>query len=840
MTGFSGQERRADIEKVVIDTLHKYIEIINTLENESPDIQRIYDVAPENMTRGRSYLQLAMDDTMNAFAYLCKDMEDKDRISMSCYLTLCRAAYGEDYSKADAADNLQARMLQMKAPDAKPDAMPQYIELIHSKAPKEVRQLLIGNWDAAISHITRHLYDEQSLAANINLDNISDAFNARVTDLKQEQQKAQEKQDQLKEDAVSVSEQASSSKDLVPLNQPQAIKAIRKQMKNLRAQLKELGAFGSNDLETLEDRLSEKDLPADIRKKVEEELDTANDTNEAAPEFQKIKNYLKWVADLPWEQYSDLEKTLMESEETLNAEHYGMDDAKEAIIEHFAVEKRTGHSNGKTLLLVGPPGVGKTSFGESIAKATGREYVRISLGGVNNESKIRGHGRTYMDSRPGCIADALKKAQTNNPVILLDEMDTLRDGGHNGDPVAALLEVLDPEQNKTFKDHYLGFDLDLSNILFIATANNLGLIPPALRDRMEIIHMDGYSQDEKIEIATRYLLPKQLAKAGLTDNDLTMPDELIADIISGYTREMGVRNLERKLGKICRKRATDIERGFEVEANLTAEDMEEYLGPAPVREKTVTEWDDQIGVVNGLYASNIGGGVLRVEVNKEPGGGMKLSMTGRLEQTISESVKVARTAVIENSKKLNLHIDVIGKYSLNVHILEGATPKDGPSAGIALATAMISELTDIPVRNDLAMTGEISQKGDVLPIGGLPQKLEGALRAGVTKVLIPADNEKDLHEVPEKILEALEIVPVSRIEEVIEHALTQPIPELKQEAETEAKTEKTPAAPPAPEKPEEKSKGKGKAKGGNNDNDKDAAPYNPPVLFTRRAPGLNM
>ncbi len=796
VTGISGQERRANQEEYALKELRKFVDLIATFGKHNALIKNAFEEAPENKVRGRTFLQVAMDDLMNAYAYTAKDLTDTDRLSMSYYLIMARERHGANFSKSDATENLTARISQ-KAQDKNPSLhMPEFLKLIYTRIPQPLANTITKSWSATLSDIRHILTDEESLAVADNFASLIDAFNKDFAEIQHEITVTE----QIKANASLAGKGVNDNKAkptgtaVAPVSNEQkqaSIDAIRERMDGLRQQLKDLGAFGSNDLEALEERLRAKNLPADVAEVVENELDVAHDTNPASPEMQKIKGYLKWVADLPWDEFSDLETDLNKSEYTLDQGHYGMEEAKNAIIEHIAVENRTGRSNGKIICLIGAPGVGKTSIGKSMAEATGRSYSRLSLGGVRDESTIRGHGRTYLGSRPGRIVETMKHAGTNNPLILLDEIDKMSHGGPNGDPTAAMLEVLDPEQNKAFHDHYLGIDLDLSNVLFVATANDLGSIPAPLRDRMEIIHMPGYAHDEKVEIARRYLLPKQLAKNGLTDKDLTITDDMLGKIVAGYTRELGVRGLEKALGKICRKVATELERGEIPTAELTDFGVSDYLGPIKVNKKDVTAKGDRIGVVNGLAFSSVGGSIMNIEVVKEPGRGLNLKITGHLRQVMTESIKVARVAVFENAKVLNLDLNQIGQWGLNVHALAGATPKDGPSAGAAIATAMISALTNIPIRSNVAMTGEISLHGDIMPIGGLPEKLDGAVQEGATKVLIPADNMKDLAEVPKSILDKLEIVPVSRIEDVIKHALTQPIPEPVIETDAEKKSDDT-------------------------------------------------
>jgi ATP-dependent Lon protease len=486
-----------------------------------------------------------------------------------------------------------------------------------------------------------------------------------------------------------------------------------------------------------------------------------------------VRNYLDWMLGIPWGKKSKIKKDLPAAQAVLDDDHFGLDKVKDRIVEYLAVQQRANRLAGPILCLVGPPGVGKTSLGKSIAKATGREFVRMSLGGVRDEAEIRGHRRTYIGSMPGKIIQSMKKAKTANPLILLDEIDKMGQD-FRGDPSAALLEVLDPEQNGTFNDHYLEVDYDLSNVMFVTTANTLN-IPPALLDRMEVIRIAGYTEDEKTEIARRHLIPNAIKKHGLESKEWSIEDDALQTLVRRYTREAGVRNLERELSNTVRKAVKDIVLTKKKKVTVTGELLEEYLGPPRYR-YGMAETEDQVGVVTGLAWTEVGGELLTIEGVMMPGKG-KMTVTGNLKEVMKESISAAASYVRSRAVDFGIEPPLFDRRDIHVHVPEGATPKDGPSAGIAMATSIVSILTGIPTNRDVAMTGEVTLRGRVLPIGGLKEKLLAALRGGIKKVLIPEDNAKDLVDLPKSVKEGMEIVPVSRMEQVLQHALTrQPVP----------------------------------------------------------------
>ncbi|OHV06600.1 endopeptidase La, partial [Methylorubrum extorquens] len=503
------------------------------------------------------------------------------------------------------------------------------------------------------------------------------------------------------------------------------------------------------------------------------ELKKLRQMSPMSAEATVVRNYLDWMLGIPWGKRSKIKKDLLGAQQVLDSDHFGLDKVKDRIVEYLAVQQRANKLTGPILCLVGPPGVGKTSLGKSIAKATGREFVRMSLGGVRDEAEIRGHRRTYIGSMPGKIVQSMRKAKTSNPLILLDEIDKMG-MDFRGDPSAALLEVLDPEQNATFNDHYLEVDYDLSNVMFVTTANTLN-IPGPLMDRMEVIRIAGYTEEEKLQIARRHLIPEAVKKHGLTPDEWSITDDGLMMLIRRYTREAGVRNLEREISNLIRKAVKEIliTKVKQVEAN--PETLPEFLGPPKFRYGEI-DADDQVGVVTGLAWTEVGGELLTIEGVMMPGKG-KMTVTGNLRDVMKESISAAASYVRSRAIDFGIEPPLFERRDIHVHVPEGATPKDGPSAGIAMATAIISTLTGIPVRRDVAMTGEVTLRGRVLPIGGLKEKLLAALRGGIKTVMIPEENAKDIAEVPDSVKNGLEIIPVSRMDQVLQHALVrQPEP----------------------------------------------------------------
>ena len=556
---------------------------------------------------------------------------------------------------------------------------------------------------------------------------------------------------------------------------------LNEQMKAIQKELGD-GEDGKDELQELDEKIEKTKLSKEAREKANAEMKKLRQMSPMSAEATVVRNYLDWLLNIPWGKKGRVNKDLTKAQEVLDADHYGLEKVKERIVEYLAVQQRTNKLKGPILCLVGPPGVGKTSLGRSIAKATGREFIRMSLGGVRDEAEIRGHRRTYIGSMPGKIIQSMKKAKKSNPLFLLDEIDKLG-ADFRGDPSSALLEVLDPEQNNSFNDHYLEVDYDLSNVMFVTTANTLN-IPPALMDRMEIIRIAGYTEDEKVEIARRHLIPKQMESNGLKKDEWSIDDESLQEMIRRYTREAGVRNLERELAKLTRKAVKDILMTDKDTIEATKENLEEYLG-VPKFRYGEAESEDQVGVVTGLAWTEVGGELLTVEGVILPGKG-KMTVTGNLRDVMKESISAANSYVKSRAVEFGIKPPEFEKKDIHVHVPEGATPKDGPSAGVAMATAIVSVMTGIAIHRDVAMTGEITLRGRVLPIGGLKEKLLAALRGGIKKVVIPEENAKDLAEIPDNVKSGLEIVPVSMIDEVLKHALVEMPEPIEWDAEDEA------------------------------------------------------
>jgi ATP-dependent Lon protease len=545
---------------------------------------------------------------------------------------------------------------------------------------------------------------------------------------------------------------------------------LNEQMKAIQ---KELGDTDErDDIAEFEEKIENTKLSKEAKDKALAELKKLKQMSPMSAEATVVRNYLDWLLSIPWGIKGKIKKDIAEAQQILDLEHYGLEKVKERILEYLAVQARTNKLKGPILCLVGPPGVGKTSLGKSIANATGREFVRMSLGGVRDEAEIRGHRRTYIGSMPGKVVQSMKKAKRVNPLFLLDEIDKMGQD-FRGDPAAALLEVLDPEQNSTFNDHYLEVDYDLSNVMFVTTANTLN-IPPALMDRMEIIRLAGYTEDEKLEIAKRHLMAEQLSAHGLEAGEWKVEDSALLEIIRRYTREAGVRSLEREIAKLARKAVKEILTSSKTSITVTADNIQDYLGVHKYRYGEA-ELEDQVGIVTGLAWTEVGGELLTIEGVMMPGKG-KITVTGNLRDVMKESVSAANAYVRARSPDFGIHPSLFEKRDIHVHVPEGATPKDGPSAGVAMATAIISVLTGIPVRKDVAMTGEITLRGRVLPIGGLKEKLLAALRGGIKTVIIPEENAKDLVEIPAEVKNKMVIIPVRKLEDVLKVALVR-VPE---------------------------------------------------------------
>ncbi len=541
---------------------------------------------------------------------------------------------------------------------------------------------------------------------------------------------------------------------------------LNEQMKAIQKELGE-SEEGTDELAELERRIEKTRLSKEAREKATAELKKLRQMSPMSAEATVVRNYLDWLLGIPWNKRSRVKKDLNFAQEVLDADHFGLEKVKDRIVEYLAVQSRSNKLKGPILCLVGPPGVGKTSLGKSIARATGREFVRMSLGGVRDEAEIRGHRRTYIGSMPGKVIQSMRKAKRSNPLFLLDEVDKMG-MDFRGDPSSALLEVLDPEQNSTFNDHYLEVDYDLSDVMFVTTANTLN-IPPPLMDRMEIIRIAGYTEDEKVEIARRHLMPKTLREHGLSAEEFQLAGDALRTIIRRYTREAGVRNLEREMATIARKVVKNLLLSKKKSVRVTARNLEDYLGVPRFRYGEV-EGEDQVGVVTGLAWTEVGGELLTIEGVMMPGKG-RMTVTGNLRDVMKESISAAASYVRSRAITFGIEPPMFEKKDIHVHVPEGATPKDGPSAGVAMATAIVSVMTGIPVRRDVAMTGEITLRGRVLPIGGLKEKLLAALRGGIRTVLIPEENVKDISELPDSLKKGLNLVPVARMDDVVKKAL---------------------------------------------------------------------
>ncbi|MFD0869411.1 Lon family protease [Chlamydia abortus] len=546
---------------------------------------------------------------------------------------------------------------------------------------------------------------------------------------------------------------------------------LREQMKAIQ---KELGdkEGRAGEVEELRAQLAETEMPDQVKDKISKEIDRLEKMPSTSAEGGVIRNYIDWLLALPWAKQTEDDLDIEKAEQILNEDHFGLEKPKERVLEYLAVQNLVKKLKGPILCFVGPPGVGKTSIARSIARSLGREFVRISLGGVRDEAEIRGHRRTYVGAMPGRIIQGMKSAGTNNPVFLLDEIDKMS-MDFRGDPASALLEVLDPEQNNTFSDHYIELPFDLTNVMFVTTANAVHNIPRPLLDRMEVLYIPGYTEIEKLQIAKRYLLPKQEREHGLEPGQLTVEEEALQSVIRLYTRESGVRNMEQQLASLCRKSAKRIVSKEAEKITVTAENLKDFLGPPKFR-FGVAEEQDQIGAATGLAWTEVGGDTLMIEVSVMPGKG-KLTLTGKLGDVMKESAQAAFSYTRSRAEELQIAPDFHEKNDIHIHVPEGAIPKDGPSAGITIATSLISALTNIPVSRQVAMTGEITLRGRVLPIGGLKEKALAAHRAGITTVLMPKDNEKDIQEIPESVREDLRFIPVSHMDQVLDEALVRPV-----------------------------------------------------------------
>ena len=554
---------------------------------------------------------------------------------------------------------------------------------------------------------------------------------------------------------------------------------LNEQLKAIQKELGE-GEDGRDEMAELEDRINKTKLTKEAHDKAMAELKKLRSMSPMSAEATVVRNYLDWVLSIPWQKRTKIKRDIKGAERVLDADHFGLEKVKERILEYLAVQQRMKKMKGPILCLVGPPGVGKTSLGKSVARATGRNFIRMSLGGVRDEAEIRGHRRTYIGSMPGKVIQGMKKAKSSNPLFLLDEVDKLG-ADWRGDPSSALLEVLDPEQNSTFNDHYLEVDYDLSDVMFVTTANTLRM-PQPLMDRMEIIRLPGYTEDEKVEIAKRHLIPKQIKAHGLKKNEWSISEEALRDLIRYYTREAGVRNLEREIANLTRKAIKDILMKKSDKIVVTRRNLDKYAGVRKFRFGEA-ESEDMVGVTTGLAWTEVGGELLTIEAVTVPGKG-RVTATGKLGDVMKESVQAAESYVKSRSYAFGIKPALFERKDIHVHVPEGATPKDGPSAGVAMVTSIVSVLTGVPVKRETAMTGEITLRGRVLPIGGLKEKLLAALRGGLKTVVIPAENEKDLADIPDNVKRGMKIIPVRTVDEVLEHALAEALTPIAWNEET--------------------------------------------------------
>ena len=664
-----------------------------------------------------------------------------------------------DYLKADAVELITEEPEEREADVLMRSLMSQFEQYVklNKKIPPEVISSLSGineagrMADSVAAHMTLKLENKQHL---LEIDDLNERIEKLMVFLESEID-------------IQHIEKRIRSRVKKQMEKSQREYYLNEQMKAVQ---KELGEYdeSANEIEELTNRIDKAAMPAEAKTKAESELKKLKMMSAMSAEATVVRNYIEWLTDLPWKKRSRVHQNLDKAEQVLDEDHYGLEKVKERILEYLAVQQRVKKAKGPILCLVGPPGVGKTSVAQSIARATNRKYTRMALGGVRDEAEIRGHRRTYIGSMPGKVIQNITKTGVKNPLFLLDEIDKMAQD-FRGDPASALLEVLDPEQNAHFVDHYMEVDYDLSDVMFVCTANSLN-IPDALRDRMEIIHLSGYTEYEKFNIAIKYLVPKALKDNGLKAEEVTLEDDALLEVIRRYTREAGVRHLQREISKIFRKVVKEILQSKTVKTVvITKDNLEDYLGVYRFQ-YGIAEETDQVGQVTGLAWTEVGGELLTIETAIMPGKG-KATYTGKLGDVMQESIQAATTVVRSRSKDWAIDSDVMQKHDVHFHVPEGATPKDGPSAGIGMCTALVSAVTGIPVKSNVAMTGEITLRGEVLPIGGLKEKLLAALRGGIDTVLIPKDNVKDLKDIPDNIKEGLTIIPVHWISEVLEHAL---------------------------------------------------------------------
>lgn len=742
---------RSQFETAAGNAVFSFLNRINTLA-QNPSTQDALKDAAIALTKGRQFEDIVLDDMMDRFAHIMRTAGNKSIVPKHFFYWLMVKRYGEDITYQEAEGEL-ARAMAAPGKGTIKDPVPAFLQILEAQMNGSEYAAITNQYNEIFTRLTRLTGSNDYLRVHdVNVD----AQNAMVAIVNE------------------------------TIKAKAAGNGRGKATNDARG-----GGYGGgygdddddddddgNNLSKLAKRIKALNMPEKTKEEVMALLKATRRLNPQMSEFNVNCKRLEIIASLPWGLFKEMNSDINKAQEILDDDHYGLQKVKEQIIQHMAVQNRTGAPDGKIMLLVGPPGVGKTSIAQSVAKATGREYIRISLGGVSKESDIRGHSSTFVGAMPGRIIQELKKAKSSNALVVLDEIDKLGSGGTHGDPSAALLEVLDPAQNHTFRDDYLGVEFDLSKVLFFATANEFGNIPGPLRDRMQVIHLSGYTKDEKFEIAQRYLVPKQMKAKKLDETEIVIQPETIMAVIKRYTAEAGVRALEKKIGEICSKAVVDIAKGKEGLTTVTPDNLETFIGVGHgAREKIPAE--DSIGIVSGLFYSSAGGGILPIEASLMPSPhGFRMTVSGSLGKVMGESAGVAERLIRTRAPEFGIPDSKIFRAELSVHCPDGATPKDGPSAGAAFTTAIISAFTGIPIRRDVAMTGEINSKGHVTAIGGLQQKLEGALEAGVKTVLVPKENIPNLREVSEKVRSQLTIIPVGTIEEVLKHALTEEIKPL--------------------------------------------------------------
>ncbi len=745
---------RRQFAETVGHSAFTYMSYIRQLEDNTRVCDAL-DNIPTEITKGRTLTDIVLDDMMDRFTNIMAAAQGNKVIPSEFYHYLFQKRLGDDVVASE--QEIEAHMLheiEKQRYKALPNTLPTFLEILEPHLTQTELATLTNQWNQIFSEVVRLTTSDDSL--RVHTRNIS-TQNAMV---------------QVANNAIQLKTTGGTGK----------VTGKRKNNSNVD-ESNATDDDDENELEVLTKRLAEIDMPEKTRETVNKLIKRTSKMSSQMNEYTKNIGRLEFIADLPWNVITATDTTLQAAEDTLNADHYGLQKVKDRILGHIAVQMHTGAASGKIICLVGPPGVGKTSIAQSVAKALGRNYGRIALGGVNNESKIRGHEHTYVGADAGIILKAMKEAKSSNPLLVLDEIDKMDHG--KGNPADALLEVLDPSQNHSFRDHFTDIEYDVSKTFFFATANDLSTIPGPLLDRMHVISLPGYQPDEKYEIATRYLLPKQMKATGLSADTFSVEPEAIKALISDYTREAGVRRLEAKLNDICTEAVKKIVKGHAGPINVRKEDLKEYVG-IPGGSKDQIPSEDMIGVVNGLSYSTVGGGVLPIEVNLSPSNsGFKIVVTGNLGKVMSESAALAESLILARAPQFGIADDKLNRSRLHVHAPDGAVPKDGPSAGAAFTTALVSSLTGIPIRRDVAMTGEINSRGQVTAIGGLPEKLQGALAAGVKKALVPKENIPHLEEVPQNVRDQLEIVPVGTIEEVLEHALSEPLKPLVKAAPVE-------------------------------------------------------